>query len=125
MSAQDTKARDGWLAVSVNTKEIVARCRDVASVQEELASRSAEDRTHWHHVAVAEVLKLAAAELERLSSDGLQKLVYDLSDALTDEGPDWSQTGLGSLRRRVANALPPSMAEGWLDQYRDAPLVSA
>lgn len=60
---------------------------------------------------------------QKIAQETLHKLIYDLSDALTDEGPDWSQDGLDSLRRRVVNALPPSMTEGWLDQYREAPMV--
>lgn len=47
------------------------------------------------------------------------RLIADLSSALTDEGPDWSNDGLDSLRRRVANALPEVACPDWLSQYRD------
>lgn len=57
---------------------------------------------------------------ERISI--LQILVRDLSDALTDEGPDWSQTGLDNLRRRVALALPGDECPDWLHQYRSPEL---
>jgi len=55
----------------------------------------------------------------------LRKLVADLSDALTDEGSDWSNDGLDNLRRRVANALPPTECPDWLADYRDPPVVSS
>lgn len=44
----------------------------------------------------------------------LRNLIYDLSDALTDEGPDWSDEGLYNLRRRVAEELPEIE---WLQLY--------
>jgi hypothetical protein len=50
----------------------------------------------------------------------LKKLVADLSDALTDKGPDWSQDGLDNLRKRVANVLPPAECPAWLLPYRDS-----
>ncbi len=55
----------------------------------------------------------------------LKVLIADLSDALTDEGPDWSQTGLDNLRKRVANALGPEYLPTWLEQYRDPPIVQS
>ena len=55
----------------------------------------------------------------------LQKLVADLSDALTDEGPDWSFDGLHNLRCRVANMLPADIRPTWLEEYRDPPLVQS
>ena len=54
----------------------------------------------------------------------LKTLIADLSDALTDEGPDWSQVGLDNLRKRVANALGPECPT-WLEQYRDPPVVKS
>ena len=48
----------------------------------------------------------------------LQILVRDLSDALTDEGPGWSRTGLDNLRRRVALVLPDNECPEWLLKYR-------
>lgn len=57
--------------------------------------------------------------------DKLWQLIADLSDALCDEGPDWSQEGLDSLRRRVGNALPETVRPTWLEQYRDPPLVQS
>lgn len=48
----------------------------------------------------------------------LQKLVADLSDALQDEGVDWSDEGLRSLRQRVANTLPIGVLPDWLWGYR-------
>jgi hypothetical protein len=53
------------------------------------------------------------------------QLIAALSDALTDEGPDWSNNGLDSLRRRVANALPPDACPDWLEPYRDPPIVAS
>lgn len=55
----------------------------------------------------------------------LKKLVTDLSDALTDEGPDWSQDGLDNLRKRVANVLPPAECPAWLLPFRDPPVVQS
>lgn len=48
-----------------------------------------------------------------------QKLVHDLSDALTDEGGDWSVDGLHEMRCRVANALSPDICPDWLVKFRD------
>lgn len=62
---------------------------------------------------------------DQRSIAGLQKLVADLSDALTDEGADWSNDGLDKLRSRVANALPPGVCPDWLDEYRDPPMVQS
>lgn len=53
----------------------------------------------------------------------LRKLIVDLSDGLTEEGPDWSEDGLDSLRRRVANAVPKGDLPDWLHHYRDQPIV--
>lgn len=56
----------------------------------------------------------------------LRKLIADLSDTLTDEGPgDWTEDGLYNLRRRVANALPASECPDWLNRYRDPPVVQS
>jgi len=48
----------------------------------------------------------------------LQKLVYDMSGFLADEGDDLTDAGLADLRRRAANALGALCPE-WLEQYRD------
>lgn len=63
-------------------------------------------------------------DLRRHGCLALRKLVVDLSDALTDEGPDWSQDGLDNLRRSVANALGMECPE-WLMTYRDPPVVQS
>lgn len=47
----------------------------------------------------------------------LEVLVQRLSDALTDEGPDWSIEGLADLRRDVADALGAACPE-WLIPFR-------
>lgn len=57
--------------------------------------------------------------------EGYRKLIADLSDALTDEGPDWSSEGLYGLRRRVANALSPAECPDWLNEYRDPLIVQS
>jgi hypothetical protein len=46
------------------------------------------------------------------------QLIAALSDALTDEGANWSNDGLDSLRSRVANVLPPDACPDWLLPYR-------
>jgi hypothetical protein len=53
----------------------------------------------------------------------LQDLIADLSDDLRDEGCDYSPDGLEQMRRRVANALPPSKCPDWLARYRDPAVV--
>ena len=45
-------------------------------------------------------------------------LILDLSDALCDEGPSWSNGGIDDLRRRTAEVLPDPMCPDWLRQYR-------
>ena len=60
---------------------------------------------------------------QKRARETLWALIADLSGGLTDEGPDWSDDGLDSLRRRVANALPPDRCPDWLAAYRDPPLV--
>lgn len=55
--------------------------------------------------------------------EGYRKLIADLSSALTDEGPGWSNEGVHNLRCRVANALPPAECPDWLEAYRDPPIV--
>lgn len=45
-------------------------------------------------------------------------LIADLSDALADEGPGWSNGSVDNLRRRTANVLPPPMCPDWLLPYR-------
>lgn len=55
----------------------------------------------------------------------LRTLVVALSDALTDEGPDWSSEGLDNLRRRVANAIPRDECPDWLREYRDPSAVQS
>lgn len=53
----------------------------------------------------------------------LQALVADLSESLTEEGPDWSEDGLHNLRCRVANAVPPDKLPDWLNKYRDPAII--
>jgi len=56
--------------------------------------------------------------------ESFQRLIADLaSEALADEGPDWSQEGLDKLRVRVANAIPPDMLPECFAQWRDPPVV--
>lgn len=62
---------------------------------------------------------------QRRSLETFWKLIADLSDALTEEGPNWSTEGLDNLRRRTANALPPDKCPDWLARYRDPPLVQS
>lgn len=59
---------------------------------------------------------LAAAERERKHLE----LISDLSDALTDEGGNWSLQGLLNIRALVANTLPLEFCPDWLIQYRDS-----
>lgn len=44
--------------------------------------------------------------LDEVRIEMLEDLVFDLSAALTDEGPDWSFDSVANLRRRVVEALP-------------------
>jgi hypothetical protein len=53
------------------------------------------------------------------------KLLADLAPCLDDEGGEFSVEGLNSLRRRVANALPPDMCPEWLAGYRDGMIVQS
>lgn len=55
----------------------------------------------------------------------LQTLVADLSDALTDEGDNWTHDGVDALRRRVANAVPPDQLPDWLAEHRDPAVVQS
>ena len=55
----------------------------------------------------------------------LQDLIVELSSALTDEGPSWSNTGLHNLRVRSANAIPPDMRPDWLNEYADPALLQS
>ncbi len=55
--------------------------------------------------------------------EGLQQIIIDLSGHLTDEGDDWTHDGLDAMRRRVANALPPTRCPEWLAKYRDPAVV--
>jgi hypothetical protein len=55
----------------------------------------------------------------------LRRLIADLSEALTDEGGDWSPVGLDELRHRVGNALPPDECPDWLRHYRDPAVVQS
>jgi hypothetical protein len=48
-------------------------------------------------------------------------LISDLSDALADEGPSWSNGGIDNLRRRTASVLPDPMCPDWLRPYRSSP----
>lgn len=57
--------------------------------------------------------------------EALWNLIADLSSALVDEGPGWSNEGVHSLRRRVANALPPAHRPEWLAEYADPAVVQS
>ena len=64
-----------------------------------------------------------AAEIERLrllSSPRVEDLIVELSSALTDEGPSWSNAGFYNLRVRTANALSSTARPDWLNEYADA-----
>lgn len=62
--------------------------------------------------------------VSRRTIDTLQTLIADLSAVLTDEGLDYSEDGLDRMRRRVANALPPTKCPDWLAPFRDPRIVS-
>ena len=68
------------------------------------------------HEIIERATKEIDADMKVIST--LKALVRDLSDALTDEGPDWSQAGLDNLRCRVAAALPGTQCPDWLHEYR-------
>lgn len=75
-----------------------------------------EDMSH------AKATRLDSAHREAMDAfrsevDSLFDLIYRLSDALTDEGPDWSNDGLDKLRCDVARALPKSKLPEWLERY--------
>jgi hypothetical protein len=55
----------------------------------------------------------------------LWTLITDLSAGLADEGGEWSVDGLAGLRRRTANALPPTKCPDWLAPYRDPAIVQS
>ena len=56
---------------------------------------------------------------QRRDVETLLRLIVDLSYCLADECDGYSTEGLAAIRRRVANALPPSMCPDWLRNYRD------
>lgn len=68
---------------------------------------------------------MSAKTVERFRQtiECLQKLVADLSGALSDEGDDWSESGLDNMRRRVANAVPLHLLPYWMQRFRDAPVI--
>jgi len=57
--------------------------------------------------------------------DALHWLIVDLSGFLADESDALTIGGLIEMRRRVANALPPTRCPEWLAEYRDAPVVKS
>lgn len=57
--------------------------------------------------------------------EALWSIIADLSAHLSDDGNDYSPEGLEKMRRRVANALPPTNCPDWLSQYRDPPIVQS
>jgi len=65
------------------------------------------------------------ANRDKRHADRLLALIADLADCLTDEGPSFSEDGLHEMRRRVANALPPSQCPEWLAPFKDAPAVQS
>ena len=44
--------------------EFIAQLRGFAEAQQEMAARAVEDRAHWHHVVLADLLTEAARRLE-------------------------------------------------------------
>ena len=57
--------------------------------------------------------------------DALHWLIVDLSAFLADESDDLTPAGLDTMRRRVANALPPTRCPEWLAEFRDPPIVKS
>lgn len=51
-----------------SAESIVDRLTQFATAQDHMAASSNEDRTHWHHVAVAETMNLAKARIEKLEA---------------------------------------------------------
>lgn len=45
-------------------EQLVADAEKFAAAQEDLAGRSSEDSQHWHHIAVANLLREMARELQ-------------------------------------------------------------
>ncbi len=86
---------------------------DVARFDQQFAETQ-EERNERHR-----------ARRAKQSAEILWRLIADLADALSDEGPDWSQEGLENLRKRVANALPPHMCPACCAFYRDPALVQS
>lgn len=78
------------------------------------------DNAMWQEaVAFAADLVARWNELEKPgNAPSRLGLIADLSDALADEGPAWSNGGLDDLRRRTANMLPNPMCPDWLRLYR-------
>ena len=66
---------------------------------------------HVGHRASDEIAQL------RQTNEKLRALVTELSNALADEGPQWSDGSLDRLRREVAASLAPAIPE-WLLPYR-------
>ncbi len=62
-------------------------------------------------------------QIPEYALNAFRQLIVDLSDGLTEEGPDWSEEGVDNLRRRVANAVPKDMLPDWLHRYRDPSIV--
>ena len=73
---------------------------------------TAQIRAQFRAVAIAKRLREAGFMVIRT------KLLTDLTDALTDEGPaDWSQEGLDQMRRDVAASFPDGACPEWLAAY--------
>ena len=45
--------------------DLIAQARGFANAQRHVAARSTEDRTHWHHVALADLLDELAERLAK------------------------------------------------------------
>lgn len=57
---------------------------------------------------------------------GLHQLIADLAmEALSEEGPDWTDEGIAKMRKRVANAVPQSMLPDYFADYRDDSVVTS
>jgi len=48
--------------------DVVERARDFAKAQRKMAADAKEDMTHWHHIAVADVIDQQSAEIIALRS---------------------------------------------------------
>lgn len=52
--------------MSRTSEQLISDAEKFAAAQEDLAGRASEDSQHWHHVAVAGLLRELAARIRRL-----------------------------------------------------------